>query len=203
MLCACWLQVADRGGLPAAAAAAAAGAAGPAVAPDEPGFSTGLEDLGEFWFRTGNWCCCQCCCLVFLLPLCYMLMVKIGNGSAFCFSPSLSRMSLSLSDDWLQPAVLQLAQAFPWQEGHVAISVQGTQLPASVCTACTVCCVYCPAANLHMLTTGALLPYCCTLSCRLEQAAGRCGPQWRQQCRRGVPCGHSSSAGQPLPAPGP
>ncbi|KAF6263231.1 phosphoglycerate mutase-like protein [Scenedesmus sp. NREL 46B-D3] len=45
-------MVADRGGLPAAAATAAAGAAGPALAPDSPGYSAGLEDLGEFWYRT-------------------------------------------------------------------------------------------------------------------------------------------------------
>ncbi|WIA41410.1 hypothetical protein OEZ86_004993 [Tetradesmus obliquus] len=46
-------MVADRGGLPAAAATAAAGAAGPAVDPDSAGASAGLEDLGEFWYRTG------------------------------------------------------------------------------------------------------------------------------------------------------
>lgn len=47
-----YLQVADRGGLPAVAAAAAASAAGPALPPEHPGFSQGLEDLGEFWCRT-------------------------------------------------------------------------------------------------------------------------------------------------------
>jgi hypothetical protein len=46
--------VADRGGLPAAAATAAASAAGPALAPESPGYSSGLEDLGEFWYRTGK-----------------------------------------------------------------------------------------------------------------------------------------------------
>ncbi len=45
--------MADRGGLPAAAAAAAAAAAGPALAPDSAAAQGGLEDLGEFWARTG------------------------------------------------------------------------------------------------------------------------------------------------------
>lgn len=61
--CCCCLQVADRGGLPAAAATAAASAAGPALAPESPGYSSGLEDLGEFWYRTGE--ASACCVLSF------------------------------------------------------------------------------------------------------------------------------------------
>lgn len=53
-LCLSRVQVADRGGLPAVAAAAAAGAAGPAVSPQDPGYTSSMEDLGEFWCRTGE-----------------------------------------------------------------------------------------------------------------------------------------------------
>jgi probable phosphoglycerate mutase len=45
--------VADRGGLPAAAAAAAAGAAGPVPEGAAEGAQAMGEDLGEFWCRTG------------------------------------------------------------------------------------------------------------------------------------------------------
>jgi hypothetical protein len=73
-VCAIWrtdhtAQVADRGGLPAVAAAAAAAAAGPVLpnAPlgDEAAAAAAAdlgEDLGEFWFRTGE-------CLVCGAPL--------------------------------------------------------------------------------------------------------------------------------------
>lgn len=48
------LQVADRGGLPAVAAAAAAGAAGPVPEGAAEGAQAMGEDLGEFWYRTGE-----------------------------------------------------------------------------------------------------------------------------------------------------